>query len=42
MLLQVQLLTAMEVTSANCYRKISETAMFQEYKEITHQIPRKQ
>jgi hypothetical protein len=34
------LLTVMEVTSADCYRKISETVMFQEYKKITLQIPR--
>jgi hypothetical protein len=35
-------LTVMEVTSADCYRKISETAMFQECKKITRQIPREQ
>jgi hypothetical protein len=32
----------MEVTSADCYRKISETPMFQEYKKMTLQIPREQ
>jgi hypothetical protein len=35
-------LTVMEMTGANCYRKISETAMFQGYKKIILQIPREQ
>jgi hypothetical protein len=32
-------LTVMEVTSADCYRKVTETAMFQECNKITRYIP---